>query len=108
MEQHPVLTGDLFQAPDKDAAGLVEHLVFDARGNQTEDLVLQGLAIHGNVFIENHQVNGQSFHPPIGVGLEELLNELDSGGVADAQQDDRRVTGDAIAPKCALATPVVE
>ena len=30
LEQHPVFTGDLFQAPDKDAARLVEHLVFDA------------------------------------------------------------------------------
>ena len=30
LQQHAVFTGDLFQAPDKDAARLVEHLGFDA------------------------------------------------------------------------------
>ena len=103
-----VFVGELFQAPDKDAPRLVEHLGFHACGNQAEDLVLQGLAIHRSVFIENHQVHRQTFHPPIGVGLEELLDEFDSGGVADAEQNDRRIAGDAIAPEAALAAAVVE
>jgi len=42
LEQHPVFAGNLFQAPDKDAARLVEQLVFDARGNQTEDWSCKG------------------------------------------------------------------
>ena len=30
LQQHAVFVGDLFEAPDKDAARLVEHLRFDA------------------------------------------------------------------------------
>ena len=51
---------------------------------------------------------GQSLHPPVGVRLDELPDDLDLVRVADAQQDDRRVAGDAIAPEAALAAPVVE
>src|SRR4029077_12632390 len=108
LEQAAVFAGKLFQTPDKNAARLVEQGGFDACGNQTEDLVLQGLVIDGNVFIENDEVHRQTFHSPVGVSLEQVLDELDSGGVADAKQDDRRVTGDAVAPKPALAAPVIE
>ncbi len=42
------------------------------------------------------------------MSLEELLDDLDSGGVANAEQDDGCVTGNAIAPKSALAASIVE
>lgn len=71
LKQHAVLAGELFQAPDKDAARFVEHGGLNAGGNQTQDLVLQRLAIYGNVVIEDDQVHKQSFHPPIGVSLDE-------------------------------------
>ena len=108
LQQHAIVIGDLFEAPDEDAARLVEHLRFDARGNQTGDLVLQGLAINRNVFVQNDQVDRQSLHAPVGVRLDELPDDLDFRRVADAQQDDRRVARDAVAPKTALAAPVVE
>ena len=40
--------------------------------------------------------------------LDELLHELDLGWVADTQQDDRDIAGDAILPKPTLAAPVLQ
>ena len=108
LQEDAVFTGNLFQAPNKDPARLVHHLRFNPRRDQTDDLVVQGLAIHRSVFVQDDQFDRQAFHAPVGVRLDELLHDLDFGGVADPQQDDRRVAGDAIAPESALAAPVAE
>ena len=46
-------------------------------GDQAGDLVVQRLPINRDVFIHDHQFDGQSFHPPVGVRLDQLADELD-------------------------------
>ena len=98
----------MFEAPDEDAARFVQHLRLDAGGNQTGNLVLQGLAVNRNVLVQDDEIHGQTLHAPIGVRLDQLPHDFDLLRVVDAEQDDRRVAGNAVAPKTALAAPVVE
>src|SRR5580765_7633440 len=69
---------------------------------------MQGLAVNRNVFVQNYQFHRQSFHAPVGVGLNKLAYQLNFVGVADPQEDERGVTRNAIAPKAALAATVIE
>src|ERR1035437_6855260 len=91
--------GNLFEAPDEDAARLVQHLRFNSGRNQTGDLVLQGLAVNRNVLIQDDEINGQSFHAPVRVRLDKLPDDFDLLRVADAEQDERRVARNAVAPE---------
>ena len=77
LQQHAIIIRNLFEAPDEDAARLVQHLRFNARGNQTGDLVLQGLAVNRNVFVQNDELDSQPFHAPVGVRLDKLPHNLD-------------------------------
>ena len=108
LQEHAVIVGNLFESPDEDAARLVQHLRFNPRRNQTGDLVVQGLAVNRNILVQDDQIHRQPLHAPIGVRLDQLPDDFDLFRVADAEQDDRRVAGNAIAPKAALAAPVVE
>ena len=52
LQQHAIVVGNLFEAPDEDATRLVQHLRFNSRGNQAGDLIMQGLVINRNVFAQ--------------------------------------------------------
>ena len=52
LQQHEIVVRNLFEAPDEDAARLVQHLRFNSGRNQTGDLVLQGLAVNRNVLVQ--------------------------------------------------------
>ena len=41
LEQHAVIVGNLFEASHEDSAGLVQHLRFNPRRNQIDDLIVQ-------------------------------------------------------------------
>ena len=99
---------DLLETPNENAAGLVEHLRFASGRDQLRDLVLQSLPINRNVFVQNHQLDGQPFRAPVGMRLDQLPNEFDSFPIGDAQEHERRVAGDAIGPERALAAAIVQ
>ena len=48
------------------------------------------------------------FHPPIGVSLHGLAHQFDARVVADADQHDRQIAGNAIAPQSRLPAPVAD
>ncbi len=39
--------------------------------------VLQGLAVDRDVLVQDHQVDRQALHPPVGVRLDQLPDDLD-------------------------------
>ena len=108
LQQHAVIVGNLFEAPDEDAARFVQHLRLNAGGNQICDLILQGLAVNRDILVQDDQINRESLHAPIRVRLNQLPDDLDFLRVADAEQDDRRVARNAVAPEAVLSAPVVE
>ena len=108
LQQYEVFVGNLLEVPDKNAAGLVEHLRLEARGDQAGDPVVERLAVDRNVLVENDQFGGQPLHAPVGVRPDELLHELDLLRVADAEENERRVAREAVAPETVLAAPVGE
>ncbi len=65
LQQHEIVAGNLFEAADKDAAGLVQHLRFNSGRNQTGDHIVQGLAVNRNVFVQYNQFDRQPFHAPV-------------------------------------------
>ena len=91
----------------EDAARPVDHIGFDARGDQPHDLVLQQLPVTGAIFVPDHQVHRQSLQTPVGVGLHELAHQFDIGRIADLQQHDRQIAGDGIAPQAGLPAAVL-
>ena len=73
---------------------------------QPVDVILEGLAIVGILLVENDQIDAQATPPPIGVGLEQLLEGLTVTFTGHAQQEHGIVTRDAIGPKRGLAARV--
>ena len=61
---------------------------------------LQILNIGGAALVQNHDVDGQQLHPPILVGLQQLVGNGQVVHVADAEQDDRQIAGYAVGPEC--------
>jgi hypothetical protein len=53
-------------------------------------------------FVQNHQIDGQSLHPPVLVGAEKLPDDFQMLDLIDAHQDDWQVTRDAMRPKRGL------
>ncbi len=89
MEQDAVLVRDLLCRTDEDAARSIDHMGFNARGNQPHDLFVEQLAIAGMIFVPDHQVDGQPLGAPVGMSLYELTDEVDIGRVSDLEQHDR-------------------
>ena len=107
LNQNAVLVGYLLRRPYKDAARPVRHVGFDAGGNQPHDLIVEQLPVTGAIFVPDHQVYGQSFQTPVGVGLHQLAHQIDIGQVCDLQQHDRQIAGDRVAPQTGLPAMVL-
>ena len=99
LEQHPILFGQLFRAPDEHAAGLVDDGRFGPRVDQAHDLVVKDGPVAREVLVQDHQVCRQALDPPVGVGLQRLLHEVDATHVTDAHQDDGQIARYAEAPE---------
>ena len=108
LEEEPVVVRDLFQSPNENAAGLVQHLRLTPGGDQVLDLILQILPVNRDVFVQDDHLDGQTFRAPVGVRLDHLLHHLDLLRVGDAQDDERRVAGNAVSPKAALSAAIIE
>ena len=102
-------SSDIWSAgPHEDAARPVRHVGFDAGGNQPHDLVVEQLPVTGVIFVPDHQVDGQSFQPPVGVRLHELAHQIDIGRICDLQQHDRQIAGNGVAPQAGLPAAVLD
>ena len=108
LEKNTIVIRDLLETANKNAAGFIEHLRFAAGCDQRRNLILQVLAINRNVFVQNHQLDRQTFRAPVGMRLDELAHEFDFLRVGDAQKNERRVAGDAVGPKSALSAAVLQ
>ena len=53
----------------------------------------------------HHQIDRQPFHAPVGMRLNQLMDEIDIGRVRNLQQHNRQIAGDGVAPKPGLPTP---
>ena len=98
----------LVRRPHEDAAGSIDHVGFEARGNQPHDLFLEQLPVTGVIFVPDHQVHRQSLQAPVRVGLHELAHQIDIGRVADLQQHDRQIAGNGVAPEAGLPAAVLD
>ena len=98
MDQDAVFIRYLFRRTHEDPARPVYHMRFDARGDQSHDLVMQQLPVAGAILVPDHQVHGEPLQAPVGVGLHQLAQQIDIRQVADLQQHDRQIAGDGIAP----------
>ena len=50
------------------------------------------------IFVPNHQIDGQSFKSPIGMGMDKLPHQIDLALIGNPQQHNRQVAGDAMSP----------
>ena len=107
FEQAPVFARDLLGWPYEDAPWPVDHARPDVRGDQAHDLLLQLLPVAGVVFVPDHQVDHQAFQAPVRMGLHQLPDQVDVGGIHDLQQHDRQIAGNGIAPQAGLSAPIL-
>src|SRR5207244_4008382 len=108
LEKNTIVIRNLLETANENAARFIEHLRFAAGRDERRDLILQILAINRSVFVQNHQLNRQSFRAPVGMRPDELAHEFDFLQVGDAQENQRCVAGDTIGPQTALAAPILQ
>ena len=94
--------------PHEDAARSIDHVGFDARGNEPHDPLLEQLPISDAVFVPDDQVNRQSLQAPIRVGLYELADEVDIRQFSDLQQHDGQIAGNGVTPQAGLPATVID
>ena len=106
LQQGAVLDADLVGGAHENSAGAVDDVGFDARGDESHDLVVQHLAIAAALLVPDHEVDFEPLEAPVSVRLDELTHELDVVGTADLQKHDGQITGDRIAPQARLASSI--
>jgi hypothetical protein len=57
LEQNTIFVGYLFRVPHENTARSVNDMRFDARGNQTDNLILKQLPVAGAIFVPDHQIH---------------------------------------------------
>ena len=102
----PVLLRHLVGVPDEDAARPVDDVRLRSGGDEPHDLVVQLLAVAGRLLVPDDEVDCEPGEAPVRMCLDELPHQFDLRSVADAQEDDRQVAGDAEAPEAGLRAPV--
>ena len=65
---------------------------------------LQVLHIRSRLFVDDDQVNRHLLHPPVFVGLQQLLDEVEFLDLRDADQHDWQVAGNTLTPEQVLST----
>ena len=66
--------------------------------HQGLDRDLKFLDIGGLAIVQDDQIDGELFHPPIFVRLQKLSHDVDVFDVRDAQKNDRQIPGNALRP----------
>ena len=106
LDQHAILVGDLVAGPHEDPAGAIHELRFGARRDEPDDLVLQQLPVPAVILVPDDEIDGETLEAPVRVRLHELADEIEVGRIGDAQQHDRQVAGDRVAPQPGLSAPI--
>ena len=106
LQEGPVFLRHLLSATHENAAGFIDQRRFRAGGDDVHNRVLQRLAVNRVVLIPDHEVARQPLHPPVGVGLHGLPHQIEPHRVADADEHDRQVSGDSVAPQSRLSPSI--
>ena len=61
---------------------------------------LEILRVGWGLFVQNHEIDCQLLHPPVFVGAQKLPDNTLILGIIDADQNNRHVSGDSVAPEC--------
>ena len=70
--------------------------------DQGLDRDLKFLDIGGLAIVQDDQIDGELFHPPIFVRLQKLSHDVEVVDVGDAQKNDRQIAGNALPPQARL------
>ena len=106
LHQSAIFIRHLFGLAHEYAAWPVHHVCFDARRDQTHDLLSQHLSVTGVIFIPDYQVYRESLQTPVCVRLHELAYQLNVRQVADLQQHNGQIAGNHIAPQAGLPATI--
>ena len=55
------------------------------------------------MLVENHDIGAQAFEPPILLRLQDLVHQRHVVIAVDADEEDRKIAGDAMRPETGLA-----
>ena len=108
QQQHTIFIRQLLFATNENAARSIQRVSFGPGRDQPDDQVLQHLSIARKPFVPDDQIDRKSLKPPEGMRMNELSHEVDLLGIADAQNHDRQVAGDAVSPQARLPAPVLQ
>ena len=70
--------------------------------HQRLDRDLKFLDIGGLTIVQDDEIDGELFHPPIFVRLQKLSHDVEVFDVRDAQKNDRQIPGNALRPQARL------
>ena len=70
-----------------------------ARPHQCLEGGLEILRVGRMPFVQDHEIDGQLFHPPVLVGAQQLTDDLQILDVVDPNQDDGQVARDPVRPQ---------
>ena len=99
LQQDAVLRRQLLGRAHEDSAGAVDEALLHAGGDQSEDLVVELLAVSALFVVPDDQVDDDTFEAQVGVGLDHLADQVDVGGVGDTDEGDGMVAGDRLSPQ---------
>ena len=105
LQQGPRIGGDEIGAQDDDPAGpcILARLSTGAVGAQQGiKRDLEVLRVGGLPVVQNDEVHREAFHPPVFMGFQQRPGDIEMFDVVDAQQHDRQIAGDTLAPQPGL------
>ncbi len=70
--------------------------------DQGLDRDLKLLDIGGLALVQDDEIDGELFHPPIFVRLQQFADDVDIFDIGDAQKHDRQIAGNALRPQTGL------
>ena len=63
---------------------------------------LEILDIGRAALVQDHEIDGELFHSPVFMRLQNLVNEIEIFDIGDSQQDDRQIARNPLGPQSRL------
>jgi hypothetical protein len=105
-QEEPIVRSHDISPSHEDSSRFVDPSLRGAVFDQLQQFVLQALEIAGGVFIEDDEVECEPLQAQVLVSPQDLGNKRYTGTFRDANENDRKVAGDAELPQVALAAAV--
>jgi hypothetical protein len=106
-KQGDVLRLQQIRAPEENSSGSIEQSRFARSNCRGQQLVAQLLHVGRGMHVEDHQIAGDPFQPPVVVRPQQLPDARHSHRRLDRRQQDRPVAGDPQSPESILAELVL-